>query len=62
MRITTCAYEAAGKRVRASNSANTVFFMANRILLGFECLPESYLFSGVSFISTFLRGVVKPLV
>ena len=39
MRIATCANEAAGERVRASNSASAIFFTMNQFLLGLSSKP-----------------------
>jgi hypothetical protein len=46
MRITTCAYDAAGKKVRASNAAIATFFIIDRFLQGVE-FPESGRRSGL---------------
>jgi hypothetical protein len=36
MRTTTCAFEAAGISVRASNTASAIFFMVNQFLQVFQ--------------------------
>jgi hypothetical protein len=37
MRTTTCAYDAAGKKVRASNAAIAIFFTIDHSLHGLMC-------------------------
>jgi hypothetical protein len=51
MRIATCAKEAAGNIVRASNSASAIFFMVNRVLQGLTVsgiLPAFRLVEGIN--------------
>jgi hypothetical protein len=55
MRTTICAIEAAGNSVKASSSANAIFFTMNQLLLSFNSdfeLPERCRFSGLLMILT----------
>jgi hypothetical protein len=54
MRIATCANEAAGNSVKASNNASAIFFIMNHILLGlsFRGFLRVRVRSGLLMIST----------
>jgi hypothetical protein len=56
MRIATCAKEAAGNSVKASNSASAIFFMVNRVLQDLDRFRNLVAFRLVEGINVKPRG------